>query len=166
LPSSRSVRRWASIPPPGVRRLRELRAATSLARLLRDQGRRAETRDVLAHVYDWFTEGFDTSDLREAKTPLEESRQSQEDSDVSGHCLAHQVQDFTPHAPWGRQCTGLRILWPSLTSQDCATFAAVVPLSCPRECAGAAHASRAHQALQTAHELRHEPRQVRRLTRT
>jgi hypothetical protein len=55
-----------------VRRLRELRAATSLARLLRDQGRRAETRDVLAHVLRLVHRGLDTSDLREAKTLLEE----------------------------------------------------------------------------------------------
>ena len=50
----------------------ELRAATSLARLWRDQGRRAEARDLLARVYDWFTEGFDTLDLKEAKALLEE----------------------------------------------------------------------------------------------
>ena len=41
-------------------RLWELRAATSLARLWRDQGRRAEAHDLLAPVYGWFTEGFDT----------------------------------------------------------------------------------------------------------
>ena len=50
----------------------ELRAATSLARLWRDQGRRAEARDLLAPVYSWFTEGFDTLDLKEAKALLEE----------------------------------------------------------------------------------------------
>jgi predicted ATPase len=43
----------------------------SLARLWRDQGRRAEARDLLAPVYGWFTEGFDTSDLKQAKTLLE-----------------------------------------------------------------------------------------------
>ena len=48
----------------------ELRAATSLARLLRDQGRRQAAHDLLAPVYDWFTEGFDTSDLRAAKALL------------------------------------------------------------------------------------------------
>ena len=48
----------------------ELRAATSLARLWRDQGKRAEARDLLAPVYGWFTEGFDTLDLKEAKTLL------------------------------------------------------------------------------------------------
>jgi class 3 adenylate cyclase/predicted ATPase len=50
----------------------ELRAATSLARLRRDQGRRAEARDLLAPVYGRFTEGFDTADLKTAKTQLDE----------------------------------------------------------------------------------------------
>jgi predicted ATPase len=50
----------------------ELRATTSLARLWRDQGRRTEARDLLARVYDWFTEGFYTLDLKEAKAMLEE----------------------------------------------------------------------------------------------
>jgi predicted ATPase len=52
-------------------KLWELRAAASLARLRRDQGRRAEARDLLAPVYDWFTEGFDTPDLKEAKALLD-----------------------------------------------------------------------------------------------
>jgi predicted ATPase len=50
----------------------ELRAATSLARLWREQGRRAEARDLLAPLYGSFTEGFDTQDLKEAKALLEE----------------------------------------------------------------------------------------------
>jgi predicted ATPase len=50
----------------------ELRAAVSLARLLSDQGRRNEARDLLAPVYGWFTEGFDTPDLKEAKALLDE----------------------------------------------------------------------------------------------
>jgi predicted ATPase len=49
----------------------ELRAATSLARLWRDQGKRQEARDLLAPVYGWFTEGFDTLDLKEAKALLD-----------------------------------------------------------------------------------------------
>jgi len=53
-------------------KLWELRAAVSLARLRRDQGRRTEARDLLAPVYDWFTEGFDTPDLKEAKALLDE----------------------------------------------------------------------------------------------
>ena len=50
----------------------ELRAATSLARLWCDQGKPAEARALLAPVYGWFTEGFDTLDLKEAKALLEE----------------------------------------------------------------------------------------------
>jgi len=53
-------------------KLWELRAAVSLARLRRDQGRRTEARDLLAPVYGWFTEGFDTPDLKEAKALLNE----------------------------------------------------------------------------------------------
>jgi predicted ATPase len=53
-------------------KLWELRAAVSLARLWRDQNRRAEARDLLAPVYGWFTEGFDTPDLKEAKALLDE----------------------------------------------------------------------------------------------
>jgi len=53
-------------------RFYELRAATSLARLWRDQGRRAEASDLLAPIYGWFTEGFDTPDLKEAKALLGE----------------------------------------------------------------------------------------------
>ena len=50
----------------------ELRAARDLARLWGEQGRRAEARDLLAPVYGWFTEGFDTADLKEAKTLLDQ----------------------------------------------------------------------------------------------
>ena len=50
----------------------ELRAAASLARLWRDQGRRAEANDLLTPVYNWFTEGFATTDLKEAKALLDE----------------------------------------------------------------------------------------------
>jgi len=50
----------------------ELRAATSLARLLRDTNRRDEARSMLAEIYNWFTEGFDTTDLKDAKALLEE----------------------------------------------------------------------------------------------
>jgi class 3 adenylate cyclase/predicted ATPase len=50
----------------------ELRAATSMARLWRDQGKRDAARDLLAPVYAWFTEGFDTLDLKEAKALLDE----------------------------------------------------------------------------------------------
>ncbi len=50
----------------------ELRATTSLARLWREQGKREEARELLAPVYGWFTEGFDTADLRDAKALLTE----------------------------------------------------------------------------------------------
>ena len=48
----------------------ELRAAMSMARLWRDQGKRQQALDLLAPIYDWFTEGFDTLDLKEAKALL------------------------------------------------------------------------------------------------
>ncbi len=50
----------------------ELRAATSLARLWQSQGKRQDAYDLLAPVYGWFTEGFDTADLKDAKALLEE----------------------------------------------------------------------------------------------
>ncbi len=50
----------------------ELRAATSLARLWQGQGKTVEARELLAPVYNWFTEGFDTADLKDAKALLEE----------------------------------------------------------------------------------------------
>ena len=56
----------------------ELRAAMSMARQWRDQGRRRKARDLLAPVYGWFTEGFDTRDLLEAKALLARTRISRE----------------------------------------------------------------------------------------
>jgi predicted ATPase len=50
----------------------ELRAAMSMARLWREQGKREEARELLAPVYGWFSEGFDTLDLKEAKALLDE----------------------------------------------------------------------------------------------
>jgi predicted ATPase len=50
----------------------ELRAAVSLGRLWRQQGKNAEAYDLLAPIYGWFTEGFDTPDLRQARALLEE----------------------------------------------------------------------------------------------
>jgi adenylate cyclase len=50
----------------------ELRATTSLARLLDKQGRRDQARQMLGEIYGWFTEGFDTADLKDAKVLLEE----------------------------------------------------------------------------------------------
>jgi len=65
-------RKALSIAEEQEAKLWELRAAVSLARLRRDQGRRGEARDLLAPVYGWFTEGFDTADLKEAMTLLDE----------------------------------------------------------------------------------------------
>jgi predicted ATPase len=50
----------------------ELRATMSLARLLASQGRRDDARTMLADIYNWFTEGFDTADLMDARTLLDE----------------------------------------------------------------------------------------------
>jgi predicted ATPase len=50
----------------------ELRAATSMARLWRDQGKRQQANDLLAPIYGWFTEGFDTLDLKQTKSLLDE----------------------------------------------------------------------------------------------
>jgi predicted ATPase len=50
----------------------ELRAATRLARLWHGQGKTTEARDLLAPIHDWFTEGIDTPDLKEAKAQLDE----------------------------------------------------------------------------------------------
>jgi predicted ATPase len=50
----------------------ELRATVSMARLLRDTNRRDEARTMLAEIYNWFTEGFDTADLKDAKALLDE----------------------------------------------------------------------------------------------
>jgi predicted ATPase len=50
----------------------ELRATTSLARLLRETDRPDEARAMLAEIYNWFTEGFDTADLKDAKTLIDE----------------------------------------------------------------------------------------------
>ena len=65
-------RKALSIAREQEAKLWELRAAVSLARLRDDQGRQAEAYDLLAPVYGWFTEGFDTQDLKEAKALLDE----------------------------------------------------------------------------------------------
>jgi predicted ATPase len=65
-------RKALSIARAQEAKLWELRAAVSLARLHRDQGRRAEARDLLAPVYGLFTGGFDTADLKQAKGLLDE----------------------------------------------------------------------------------------------
>jgi predicted ATPase len=63
--SARSRSRVRSRRSPG------LRAATSLARLRRDQGKRSQALGLLAPIYGWFTDGFDTLDLKEAKALLD-----------------------------------------------------------------------------------------------
>ena len=50
----------------------ELRTVTSLSRLLQEQGKKDEARRMLAEIYGWFTEGFDTADLKDATALLEE----------------------------------------------------------------------------------------------
>jgi class 3 adenylate cyclase/tetratricopeptide (TPR) repeat protein len=65
------LRRALTIAQQQQSRWWELRAAMSMARLWRDQGKRNEARNLLAPVYDWFTEGFDTHDLKEAKALLD-----------------------------------------------------------------------------------------------
>jgi predicted ATPase len=67
-----SFRRAVQVAQQQNARMWELRASTSLARLWRDQGKRTEARDLLAPIYGWFTEGFDTPDLKEAKALLGE----------------------------------------------------------------------------------------------
>jgi len=70
----------------------ELRAATNLARLWRDQGGRSDARELLAPVYGWFTEGFDTPDLKEAgccSTNL-----------ASAHHLQSAMHQFERHTHW------------------------------------------------------------------
>jgi predicted ATPase len=54
----------------------ELRGATSLARLWQQQDKRQEAHDLLAPVYNWFTEGFDTADLKDAKALLDDLSES------------------------------------------------------------------------------------------
>ena len=67
-------RKALSIAQEQEAKLWELRAAMSLARLRRDQGRHAEAHGLLVPIYGWFTEGFDTPDLKEAKALLDELR--------------------------------------------------------------------------------------------
>jgi predicted ATPase len=67
-------RKALSIAQEQEAKLWELRAAVSLAQFRRDQDRRTEARDLLAPVYGWFSEGFGTPDLKEAKALLDELR--------------------------------------------------------------------------------------------
>jgi predicted ATPase len=71
-----STKEWTSktarVPRRQSAKLAEMRAAVYLARLWRDQGKRPEALELLAPVYGWFTEGFDTADLKDAKALLAE----------------------------------------------------------------------------------------------
>ena len=83
----------------------ELRAAISMARLWRDQGKRAEARDLLAPVYSWFTEGFDTLDLTEAKALLDErtpDNQFPPRLSVKQKCIRRGLVDGLAAYPTGR----------------------------------------------------------------
>ena len=70
--AAQSYRRALAVADRQNAKAHQLRAAMSMARLWRDQGKREEARELLAPVYGWFTEGFDTLDLKEAKALLEE----------------------------------------------------------------------------------------------
>jgi predicted ATPase len=70
--AERSFRRAVEMARSTSAKSMELRATTSLARLLAKQGRRDEARAMLAEIYGWFTEGFDTADLKDAKALLDE----------------------------------------------------------------------------------------------
>jgi predicted ATPase len=69
-PPKDGYRKALSIAREQEAKLWELRAAVSLAQLWRNQGRRAKAGDLLAPVYGWFTEGFGTPDMKEAKALL------------------------------------------------------------------------------------------------
>jgi tetratricopeptide (TPR) repeat protein len=70
--AERNYRQAITVAERQSAKLFQLRASTSLARLWRDQGRRAEARDLLRPIYHWFTEGFDAPDLKDAKALLHE----------------------------------------------------------------------------------------------
>jgi predicted ATPase len=71
-PAERCFRTAIEVARKQHGKLWELRATTSLARLLRDTNRHEEARTMLAEIYNWFTEGFDTADLKDAKALLDE----------------------------------------------------------------------------------------------
>jgi predicted ATPase len=68
--AERCLRQAIEVAQHQAARLFELRATTSLARLLASRHRRDEARTLLAEIYNWFTEGFDTADLKDAKALL------------------------------------------------------------------------------------------------
>jgi predicted ATPase len=72
LPAERRFQEAIAIARKQTSKWWELRATVGLARLLRDTGRHDEARALLAEIYGWFTEGFDTADLKDAKALLDE----------------------------------------------------------------------------------------------
>jgi len=74
--AERAFRTAIEIADQQAARSWELRATASLARLLAKQDRRDEARTMLAEIYNWFTEGFDTADLKDARALLEELNNS------------------------------------------------------------------------------------------
>ena len=70
--AERSYRQAIAVAEQQRAKLLQLRASVHLARLWRDEGEHAEARELLAPIYDWFTEGFDTRDLKEARALLDE----------------------------------------------------------------------------------------------
>ena len=97
----------------------ELRATTSLARLLAKQGRRGEARAMLAEIYNWFTEGFDAADLMEAKALLGHLSASPM-LRVHAFSMAHEAKKGLP-TPFYPPCLGLPpvIVTTSLTDSQC-----------------------------------------------
>jgi predicted ATPase len=73
-PHATRLRRAIEVAREQDARLEELRASTSLARIWAGQGERQQAVDLLAPIYDWFTEGLDTNDLKAAKALLDELR--------------------------------------------------------------------------------------------
>jgi predicted ATPase len=70
--AEKSYRKALEVAERQSAKAHQLRAAMSMARLWRDQDKRHEARELLAPVYGWFTEGFDTRDLKQAKALLDE----------------------------------------------------------------------------------------------
>ena len=77
----------------------ELRTSTSLARLWQSQGKRQDAYELLAPVYDWFTEGFDTKDLQEAKSLLDELAERPADAVLSSITATGQSSPERPNPP-------------------------------------------------------------------
>ena len=68
----KSLRKAIEMAAAEGAKMEQLRSTTGLARILRDTNRRDEARMMLADIYNWFTEGFDTADLKDAKALLDE----------------------------------------------------------------------------------------------